>query len=68
MTGKYAGDVNEALAVRCGRFFVRVGRPGTTKFPEWLSAGVTAQVPCQGATSIDIKPTAPPKPKPKKKR
>jgi hypothetical protein len=58
--------VNQALAVRCGRFFVRVGRAGKTKFPEWLSAGVTAQVPCQGATSIDIKPSAPPKAKKKR--
>ncbi|AUX38011.1 protein kinase [Sorangium cellulosum] len=66
VTGKYAGDVNEPLVIRCGRFFVRVGKPGKTKFPEWLSAGVTAQVPCQGATTIDIKPTAPPKPRKKR--
>ncbi|XXX76531.1 serine/threonine-protein kinase [Sorangium sp. So ce134] len=66
VTGKYAGDVNVPLAIRCGRFFVRVGRPGKTKFPEWLSAGVTAQVPCQGAATIDIKPTAPPKPRKKR--
>ncbi|MGK3998382.1 serine/threonine-protein kinase [Sorangium sp. So ce1024] len=67
VTGKHAGPVNEPLVVRCGRFFVRVGRPGKTKFPEWASAGVTAVVPCQAATTIDIKPTAPPKAKPKKR-
>ncbi|XXY55139.1 protein kinase [Sorangium sp. So ce269] len=67
VTGKYAGVVNEPLVVRCGRFFVRVGRPGKTKFPEWASAGVTAQVPCQGATTIDIKPTPAPKARSKKR-
>ena len=67
VTGKYAGSVNEPLVVRCGRFFVRVGKPGKTKFPEWASAGVTAQVPCQGATTIDIKPTPAPKPRSKKR-
>ncbi|WP_437634416.1 protein kinase domain-containing protein [Sorangium sp. So ce854] len=67
VNGKHAGQVNEPLVVRCGRFFVRVGRPGKTKFPEWASAGVTAQVPCQAATTIDIKPTAPPKARPKKR-
>ncbi|AUX48569.1 protein kinase [Sorangium cellulosum] len=61
VNGKFVGPVNEALVVRCGRYFVRVGKAGNTKFPEWLSAGVTAQVPCQGAARIDIKPPAPPK-------
>ncbi|WP_437675548.1 serine/threonine-protein kinase [Sorangium sp. So ce131] len=61
VNGKFTGLVNEALVVRCGRYFVRVGKASNVKFPEWLSAGVTAQVPCQGAVRIDIKPTAPPK-------
>ncbi|MGK4008754.1 protein kinase [Sorangium sp. So ce1036] len=58
VNGKHAGPVNEPLVVRCGRFFVRVGKPGETKYPEWLSAGVTALVPCQNTTQVDIRPNS----------
>jgi hypothetical protein len=59
VSGKLAGPVNEALKVRCGRFFVRLATPGSTRYPEWVSAGETVFVTCQGSTRIELGPATP---------
>ena len=56
VNGKYAGAANEPLTTRCGRWFVRVAKPGEARFPEWVSAGVTVSVACQGSTTAEVKP------------
>jgi eukaryotic-like serine/threonine-protein kinase len=56
MSGRLAGPVNEALVVRCGRWFLRLGRATTERrIPEWVTAGMTVHVTCQGATRVDMK-------------
>ncbi|MCC6551529.1 MAG: protein kinase [Polyangiaceae bacterium] len=55
VNGKLAGPANQPLQVRCGRWFVRLARPGESRYPDWVSAGSTVTVPCQGATTVDMK-------------
>ena len=59
ISGKHLGPVNEALQVRCGRWFVRLATPREGRYPEWVSRGETINVDCQAATRIEIAPDAP---------
>ena len=59
LSGKHLGPVNEALQVRCGRWFVRLATPREGRYPEWVSRGETINVDCQAATRIEIPPDAP---------
>lgn len=56
VSGKFAGPVNQALKVKCGRFFVRLASPREGRYPEWVSGGETVLVGCQEVTRIDISP------------
>ncbi len=56
ISGKRLGPANEALEVRCGRWFVRLAAPREGRYPEWVSRGETVDVGCQTATKIEILP------------
>jgi serine/threonine-protein kinase len=56
ISGKRLGPANEALEVRCGRWFVRLAAPREGRYPEWVSRGETVDVGCQAATKIEILP------------
>jgi eukaryotic-like serine/threonine-protein kinase len=56
ISGKRLGPANEALQVRCGRWFVRLAVPREGRYPEWVSRGETVDVGCQAATRIEILP------------
>jgi serine/threonine-protein kinase len=58
ISGKRLGPANEALEVRCGRWFVRLAVPREGRYPEWVSRGETVDVGCQAATRIEILPAA----------
>ncbi len=60
ISGKRLGPANEALEVRCGRWFVRLAAPREGRYPEWVSRGETVDVGCQSATRIEILPAARP--------
>jgi hypothetical protein len=60
VSGKLAGPVNKPLKVRCGTWFIRLAAPSEGgRYPEWVSKGETAVVPCQEATRLDISPKPP---------
>jgi serine/threonine-protein kinase len=67
ISGKRVGAVNEAIQVRCGRWFVRLAVPREGFYPEWVSRGETINVACQAATRIELAPT-PAKPTPVRKK
>jgi hypothetical protein len=54
LQGKRVGATNQRLKVRCGRSFVRLASSATGPYPEWLTAGETTAIPCQGATQIEL--------------
>jgi serine/threonine-protein kinase len=56
LNGKAIGPANEALEVRCGRWFVRLGSPTVSGIPEWSTRGETVIVPCQGSITIPMQP------------
>lgn len=56
INGRNAGTVNQPLRVRCGRYYVRLGRPTEGQFPQWVSAGMTVQVACQESTRVEMLP------------
>jgi serine/threonine-protein kinase len=56
ISGKRLGPANEALEVRCGRWFVRLAAPREGRYPEWVSRGETVDVGCQAATRIEMFP------------
>jgi serine/threonine protein kinase len=56
INGRIAGVANQSLPVRCGRWFVRLGRPVEGQYPEWVSAGKTVQVDCQAPTRVELQP------------
>jgi serine/threonine-protein kinase len=58
ISGKRLGPANEALEVRCGRWFVRLAVRREGRYPEWVSRGETVDVGCQAATRIEILPAA----------
>jgi len=60
ISGKRVGAANEALQVRCGRWFVRLAAPREGYYPQWVSRGETINVACQAATKIEILPTPAP--------
>jgi serine/threonine-protein kinase len=60
ISGKRLGPANEALEVRCGRWFVRLAAPREGRYPMWVSRGETVDVGCQAATRIEILPAARP--------
>jgi hypothetical protein len=60
VSGRIAGPVNKPLKVRCGRWFIRLASPTEGgRYPEWVSTGETAIVPCQEATRLDMSPRRP---------
>ncbi len=61
ISGKRLGPANEALEVRCGRWFVRLAAPREGRYPEWVSRGETVDVGCQAATRIEILPAPEPR-------
>ncbi len=68
ISGKRVGATNEALQVRCGRWFIRLAAPREGYYPQWVNRGETINVACQAATRIEILPvpesprgSAPPK-------
>jgi hypothetical protein len=55
LSGKLAGPVNKPLKVRCGQWFIRLATPQEGgRYPDWVSKGETALVPCQASTRIDM--------------
>ena len=56
ISGKRLGPANEALEVRCGRWFVRLAAPRDGRYPTWVSRGETVDVGCQAATRIEMFP------------
>jgi hypothetical protein len=59
INGRNVGAANQSLPVRCGRWFVRLGRPVEGQYPEWVSAGKTVQVDCQAPTRVELQPIPP---------
>ncbi|AKT43824.1 serine/threonine-protein kinase [Chondromyces crocatus] len=56
ISGRYLGEANGPLQVRCGTWFVRLAQPGKNKYPEWLTKGQTVNVTCQGTTRLAMQP------------
>jgi serine/threonine-protein kinase len=54
LSGKIAGPVNQALKVRCGRWFVRLAAPPESRYPDWVSRGETVVVACQELTRLEL--------------
>jgi serine/threonine-protein kinase len=57
ISGRYLGMANKPLQVRCGQWFVRLARPTDTRIPDWVSAGKSVSVACQGVTQVAMQPT-----------
>jgi serine/threonine protein kinase len=55
LSGKRAGEVNQALRVRCGRWFVRLATPQVGRYPEWVTEGETVVIPCQESIRIEMR-------------
>ncbi|MFO0762496.1 MAG: hypothetical protein U0359_39015 [Byssovorax sp.] len=53
LTGKQAGPANAPLEVRCGTWFLRLGKPNGDLPPTWVGPGKTVRIACQAETTVD---------------
>jgi hypothetical protein len=56
ISGKLVGAVNKPIRVRCGRWFIRLAATQEGRYPEWVTPGETALVPCQQSVRLEMNP------------
>ena len=57
VNGAAVGVVNTPIKVICGRWFIRIGQANDAgRARSWVTRGTTVDVPCQAATTVEMRP------------